>query len=347
MNPDNVDNPQPLVMTLEDMGIEGSIEEDMFPAAVKAMSMGETIYGYPTLLCGNLVTSIGPVTTDRCPINKGTAPLDEYKNALRECKHNFITDASSFNTLLIGKMNEGGWYLPYIYLDGYIDRHGESSLQQAIEELENNIVDEDLCHELNWFLNLCNDQTTNENKCKDGSVSSSEAQESIVNKESVLMFSFSEKLAEVLKRVVDVSRDPQALASVPLGHRNILLQFTDGLVVSKERWMAHNEEKRDAITKFMQFFASPSFRYKIAYGVDLNKPQVRYLLMPNKDFYKFPSPAAYDPIYRDASQFLKYAVPAPALEDKEAIHSLLLEKCVTFESDAGTRRDIPRRKSEL
>ena len=347
VNPDNSDNP--LVMPLDEMGLKGSIDEDMFPAAVQAMTnlKDEKIYGYPTLLCGNLVTSIGPVSTDKCPINKGRSSLTEYKNAFKACSDDFIgIDQYPFKILLIGKMmDDGGWYLPYIYLDGYIDRYGRSTVQEAVEKLENGDVDEELCTELNWFIDQCKDQSTGDNICRKGPMSSNQVESSIVDFESVLMFSFSEKLAEVLKTCGENVRKPQALASISLGEENNMLQFTDGLVISKERWMAHDEVNRDAIKQFVKFFTSLSFRYKLAYGFDLNKPQVRYLLMPNVAFYKAPFPAAYDPIYSDARAFLQNAVPAPALKNKAGIQSTLEEKCL--QPDGSKRRVVPKRKSEL
>ena len=342
--------PKIYLMSLDEMGIKGTINDDMFPAAVQAMTVDETIYGYPTLLCGNLVTSIGPVSTEDCPMNIGTASQKDYKDALERCQTNFINPEkpNSFNVLLFGKMSdEDGWYLPYIYLDGYIDKHGESSLKQAVQDLEQGNVDHDVCEELRWFFGLCKSITDDANKCKQGSVSSGSIQDSIVDHKSVLMFSFSEKLANVLKSANDDQRGPQALASVPLSDQNnLLLQFTDGLVVSKKRWAEHEEDKRDAIKQFMRFFSSPTFRYKLAYGVDLKQPQVRYLLMPNKDFYQSPSPAAFDPIYGNARKFLDKAVPAPALKNKKDIQKLLNEECLT-DSDKKHKRNAPRRKNEL
>ena len=334
-----------LVMSLDEMGLKGSIKEDMFPAAVEAMTQDKTIYGYPTLLCGNVVTSISPVTTEKCPINKGCGPLNEYKEALKICGNFFFPPHGSFETLMVGKMNdEDGWYLPYIYLDGYIDRYGKSSLTRAIKELEDGVIDNAVCTQLNWFVDLCQTRSKTENKCKDGSMSTSDIQDSIIHQKGVLMFSFSEKLAEVLKKC-PTAHKPQALASVPLDDHNYMLQFTDGVVVSKERWMAHEEDKRDAIKQFVKMFTSSTFRYKLAYGVDLNKPQVRYLLIPNRDFYRSPSPAAFDPIYVNAAKFLEEAVPAPALKDKSKVQELLKRKCLR--SNKPEAKPQPKRKSEL
>jgi hypothetical protein len=343
------DSQTSLVMSLDEMGLKGSIEKDMFPAAVEAMTKDRIIYGYPTLLCGNVVTSIGPVSTTKCPINRGHASLAVYKKAFETCKNSFLDfPRARSEILLVGKMNDDdGWYLPYIYLDGYIDKYGKSSLAKAVEELEGKkIVDSEVCKELNWFVGLCQTQGKDENKCKDGSISTSDIQDSIINRKGVVMFSFSEKLAEVLKKCSDNSRKPQALASVSLGDDNYMLQFTDGLVVSRERWMAHEEDERDAIKQFVRMFASLRFRYKLAYGVDLNKRQVRYLLIPNKAFYEAPSPAAFDTIYMNARMFLEEAVPAPALKDKSKIQKLLESECLQS-STPNKKRALPKRKSEL
>lgn len=339
----------PLVMSLDEMDVGGNIKEDIFPAAVQAMTVSETTYGYPTLLCGNFITSIGPVTTEKCPINKGVASQSEYQTALETCATNFGNSQEDFKTLLFGKMSDVyGWYLPYLYLDGYIDTKGDSSLEQAVEDLKHGTVDSDVCENLRWFFGLCDNSDTGKNKCKDGTVSSSEVPSSVVDKESVLMFSFSETLAKVLKKADDRNRGPQSLASVSLGNQNLLLQFTDGLVVSRKRWMEHADDKKDAITQFMKFFTSSTFRYKLAYGVDLNKPQVRYLLMPNKDFYEAPSPAAYDPIYSHARKFLSTALPAPLLENKSEIQKVLNDKCLHITVSAKEQnRDSPKRKNEL
>lgn len=343
------DSQNPLVMSLDEMGLKGSIEADMFSAAVEAMTEDGTIYGYPTLLCGNVVTSIDPVLIKDCPINKGRASLTEYKKALETCKKNFV-DSSKSETLLVGKMSDNyGWYLPYIYLDGYIDKNGKSSLAKAVKELEeNNVVDNALCEELRWFIDLCRNQINGVNRCKDGSISDNDIKESIIGAKGVVMFSFSEMLSEILKfcpTCIRGLRTPQALASVSLGDQNYMLQFTDGVVISRERWMAHEEDKRDAIKQFVKMFTSSAFRYKLAYGVDLKKPQVRYLLIPNKDFYEAPSPAAFDPIYMNAQKFLEEAVPAPALKNKTVVQELLKSECLKFSTI--TIRSLPKRKSEL
>ena len=160
------------------------------------------------------------------------------------------------------------------------------------------------------------------------------------------MFS-CEILAQLLK-VVAGNNDhdkypttPHAIASVPLGDEiNAMLQFTDGLVVSKQKWDGAQEDKQHAMKLFMTFFTGLDFRSKLAYGFDLKKPQVRYLLMPNKDFYRPPSAAAYDPIYRDACLFLSNAVAAPPLKDKQSIQQLLENKCLRKERSATPGHEV-------
>ena len=136
--------------------------------------------------------------------------------------------------------------------------------------------------------------------------------------------------------------------SVSMGPENNLLQFTDGLVVSRSQWES-DTTKQVAIAEFIKFFTSTSFRYKLAYGFDLNWPQIRYLLMPNKDFYD-KTPAQYDPIYSDAFPLLQGAVPAPPLseQDRIRIQVLLNEQCIpTIGPKANPKYKAPGRKTEL
>ena len=57
--------------------------------------------------------------------------------------------------------------------------------------------------------------------------------------------------------------------------------------------------------------------------------------MPNKDFYEAPSPAAYDPIYSNAREFLPTALPAPSLTDQQRsdIQKVLDDKCLTVSAN--------------
>ena len=343
-----------LIMTVNEMSasIGGNfcnINENMFKAAVDAMHMHGKSYGYPTLLCGNFVTSIGPASTAECPINQGRVPFDDYHKALETCKKNFVEPSwSDYETVLLGKMSdEGGWYLPFIYLDGYVDIHGRDSVAKALGELLaiDGEVDTFLCKRLQWFTDLCRNIETGEISCTKKFDNKDIIIDNVKNHKSLLMFSFSEILA-TLTKATGYDRKSYALTSVSMGPENNLLQFTDGLVVSRSQW----DSKQVAISEFIKFFTSTSFRYKLAYGFDLNRPQIRYLLMPNKDFYD-KTPAQYDPIYSDAFPLLQRAVPAPPLskQDRKDIQDLLNKKCITpsMGAKANPKYKAPGRKTEL
>ena len=169
------------------MNMREKIVDEIFPAAIDAMTVGDKIYGYPTLACGNFLTSIRQVS--KCPINAGTAPMSKYKRALETCEKSFIGNQSDhYTTLVIGKMTDTwGWYLPYIYLDGYIDMYGMTSLQDGINELMAETVDENVCEELRWFIDLCKNHDTGEIRCENPLLNTSDIVNSIANGDSVLM----------------------------------------------------------------------------------------------------------------------------------------------------------------
>ena len=318
-------NPNILV-NLSVIDPSGNMTQNMFPAAMDAVTKNVYKLGFPTLLCGNFITSIGPVSATECPIKQGRVAYSEYQEAIACCKKNFIESSwSSYSTPLVGKMM-GAWYLPFIYLDGYIDMYGREFLTTAVHKLKQGKVDVELCKHLRWFTGQCCN-TGGENKCTDDEVSSDDIPNMIKNYTSLMMFSFSERLSEVLKDV-DFDRQAYALTSVSMGDENYLLQFTDALVVSRSQWEMSTEQS-EAIRMFAEFFTDTKFRYKLAYGFDLDKPQVRYLLMPNRDFYE-KTPAAYDPIYKDAFPFLQEAVAAPGLSQQElsAMATLLKNQCI-------------------
>lgn len=311
-----------------------------FPASIKAGMYEETLYAYPTLVCGNFITSVTPASESNCPIS-GVQSYQEYKHSLETCRNNLMGNRTTYKRLVEGKMNDSdGWYLPYIYLDGYIDIHGANGLDEGVKKLKSGEVDQSLCERLRWFIGLCND--SKESVCVNGKASDN----SVVNHESVLKFSFSEKLSEDVKKLLSTDRLVFGLSSVSMGDGNALLQFTDSLVVSKTRWK-RRDKFRNAIRKFIDFYTSLRMRYKIAYGFDLMQPQIRYLLVPNKEFYT-KTAAVYDPIYKNAHEFLKGAVPAPAFtfEERKKMQHVLNTECLVDKKSKTQAKD-PERKTEL
>ena len=330
----------PEIVKTDEIGAQ--IEWDnMFPAAIEAGRRAYTQFAYPTLLCGNFILAMTPASPDDCPIACGTTSFFEYKSALETCQSNLM-GWSPYKRLVAGKMSDKhGWYLPYIYLDGYIDIYGARSLQTGIEELEKGNVDATLCQRLRWFTGLCNYEGGQpKNICLDPP-KGYDFEKDVVEHQSVLQFSFSEKLSLHAKLIADSDRLDSdqlvdGLSSVSMGEDNILLQFTDSLVVSKKQWTDADPEKNAAIREFIQMFTSLQMRYKIAFGFDLNIPQTRYLLMPLKTFYSR-TEAAYNPIYRDAALFLQNAVPAPVLNNKEKLQEILIKKCMNADLDKKTK----------
>ena len=140
--------------------------------------------------------------------------------------------------------SDQGQYLPYIYIDGYIDVHGKHSIPKAVEDLTKGIVDQAVCERLNWLIGCCGNDP---NKCYqkgDDSYVTNKAKvyDDIRNGKTVFYFGFSEGVAQVPQ-----GASPYAAISVPLGQENILLQYTDALVINKARWETANEDKKNAI----------------------------------------------------------------------------------------------------
>ena len=167
-------------------------------------------------------------------------------------------------------MNNDLGYLPLVYIDGYIDGYG--SVERAVDEVVRGVVDPILCERLSWFINCCNDKDGKDpNKCYykfPGSYldNNSNVDNDVQTHETYSYFGFSEKVAKT-EQISDLTS--YAAISGPLGEVNNLLMFTDALVINKARWMAADEEKKNAIIAFVQYFLSTSLHYNIAMGADL------------------------------------------------------------------------------
>ena len=135
---------------------------------------------------------------------------------------------------------------------GYVDIHGRDSVDEALGELELGNVDKSLCEKLQWFTDLCRNIETGEISCTQEFDNESIIIDNVKNHKSLLMFSFSEILA-TLTKATGYDRKSYALTSVSMGPENNLLQFTDGLVVSRHQWES-DTTKQEAITEFIKFF---------------------------------------------------------------------------------------------
>ena len=174
--------------------------------------------------------------------------------------------------------SESGWYLPFLYIDGYIDRHGPFSVARAIDDVTKGTVDEELCEKLSWFIkqcsgkdgNKCYDKETKENYITDEDM----VYNDIASKKTLFLFGFSETLSKVMQRAKGLKS--YSIISSPFGDHNHLLQFTDALVISKHSWEAADSEKQRAMLAFIKYFTSTKFRHGFVMGTDLKIKTPRF-----------------------------------------------------------------------
>ena len=322
-----------------------ALPDDTLPAAVDAVLMNGGVYAYPTLVCGNFLMGLTPPGSDDvCPLREARKNYEDFHERTETCKNSIVANPDShYHRILGGKMNDAdGWYLPFLYLDGYIDVHGKCSVEKAVYDVTQlEIVDGDVCEHLSWYVSQCNNQKeiAEPNKCYyefPGSYvqSSSNVYEDIKDGKTAFLFGFSEKVAELANSEIV----PYTAISGPLGPVNHLLQFTDALVVNKARWDEADEERRNAIRAFINYFLGYQVRYAISMGLDLDPPQNRYLLQAREELYSM-GDLKYNSVYQDLLWSLKTAAPAPSLSpwQKEKMEKVLSEKCIKIEGETSTK----------
>ena len=314
---------------------------DTLPTARSALQVGNKLFGYPTLVCGNFIIGLSPSTECSCPLRKSRSDFKTFESSIKKCTKNWMSIFSTYERIIGGKMNDAyGWYLPYLYFDAYIDINGPGSIDRAVQDLNDGIVDSNVCTKLRWFINLCG-KCPDSNKCYHKDVNGSYVQDKdnvikdIINEETMFSFGFSEIAA---KAIHDANVCPYSITSWPLGPSNYIVQFTDALVVNKNAWETASEEKQNAIRDFIKYYTGYDLRRKIALGEDLSPPKNRYLLQAIESFYK----SLDDPIYQDLYWHLQRSVAAPSLssEDRKLMEDVLEEKCI------GSRKN-KKIKSEL
>ena len=313
------------------------IPSDTLPVAVEAVRHGNNHYGYPTLVCGNFIVGLSPAGNENnCPLRQAHNNYDLLKSVIKFCENNIIT-TSTYRILFGGRMNgNSGWYLPILYLDGYVDIHGKNSITAAVDDVvKNRIVDSIVCDRLQWFISQCKNPVTLENKCfqdiPNGYVTNeTNIYEDIKKKKTAFLFGFSELTAQVQQ---DAHVVPYAAISWPLGKEDpgAMLQFTDALVVNKKLWQNATTVKKAAIRAFIDYFTGLPLRTNNALGQDLKPQRDRYLLQANKNFYKLVS---HIPLYADIYWELTRAVALPALTevDRKVMQNVLEEKCIKMQN---------------
>jgi len=284
---------------------------DTLATARSAVERDGHYMGYPTLLCGNFIVSFTPGGTQTCPLQTLTDIYCFYQS-LTQCQNSFIPP---YERVYGGKMNDkDGWYLPFLYLDGYVDLYGSSALDHAMQELLAGSFDKTTCERLRWFIGQCGSKCYDKNATGSYVESFSNLIQDIKNNKTLSMFGFSELSAEVM---LGANVSPYAATSWPFGATTHMLQFTGALVVGQKAWS--DGTKRSAIREFIEFYISENFRSKISLGEDLSPQRNRYLLQAIESFYTSVVPT--DPIYQDIYWELQTSVAAPCVtaQDRETM----------------------------
>ena len=319
------------------------MQADTLKTAKNSVTVTGKQYGYPSLVCGNFIVALSPGTAATCPLNDVHWKFSSISQAADTCTENF---QPPYERILGGKMSgSSGWYLPSIYLDGYVDRNGPNSVQKAITDVKSGIVDKDVCKDLLWLLSQC--QTKGEfsldtNKCYSTTAPNNYVKDEnrvnlkndIRDKKTLTFFGFSEVSAEILR---DTAAKPYGLTSWPFSHdtNSYMLQFTDALVVSKKAW-GESKQKQNAIKQFIAYYTGPNLRRKIALGEDLKPQQNRYLLQAIAAFY---TSVPQDVMYTSAYDNLEWSVAAPPLSDddkatmQKELEKALVANCVVAKTE--------------
>ena len=303
---------------------------DTLQTAKSAVKVGDQVLAYPTLICGFFV--IGLSSNTDCSFRNFQDNFEGFKLLMEECRELVTQVPLSYQRLIGGKMNDDeGRRLTSLYLDAYIDVHGPDTIEKAINDALNGIVDAEVCGNLKWFIGQCsNINGPNENKCYwnyTGSYvkDSKNVINDIETRRTMFLFNFLES-STLAKQTV--SGHPSLVMSWPLGPYNYMIQFTDAIVVSKKSWERASEDKKNAIRDFLRYFTGTNLRLKIAFGEDLNPPQNRYLLQATHSFYK----STDDPIYQESYHQIKKSVVSPLLtaNKRKKIHYILETKCINM-----------------
>ena len=140
---------------------------DFFPEALNVLEHYDKYYAYPTLLCGNFLIGLSPATSDTCNLKSGAYMYNNLRTTLTQCE-GLLSSYPMYERLFGGKMNDVyGYYLPDIYVDGYIDIHGSDKAQEAVTNVLNGSIDMNLCSRMTNYVSHCSDKTGSSphNKC--------------------------------------------------------------------------------------------------------------------------------------------------------------------------------------
>ena len=262
-------------------------ENVFFPAAKDGVTYRGNCYGVPTLSCGNVLMELisGDLPPSEsevlCSLEKGIHSERDLKSVVRRY-HSLFKGISP----LVGNFR-GKWDLPLMFVDAFVDQHGKSTADEAVDAPIDSPDNADIIKNMKWFMDLDDATDGNgSNKGEDGDYKDGPPTEDIGNSDHIMMYGYSEWLSQVMANKLCKKEYIHAscIVAPPLGRHNYLLTFTDALIVNNSRFA--EKKKHPAIAKFIEFYASLRFRNKYAEGKDLKDPHPpRYVLIPRKDFY--------------------------------------------------------------
>lgn len=300
--------------------------ENYFEANIDSVRYGKNYFGFPTLTCGNFITQLQKDGESFIELNDRN--YKEFISSLRNAKDASVSNQtcglprskcsnSKFIRLLSGKINDtdgDGWYLPYIYLDAFMDTKGGEQLGKEIQNVLNEKPNAEVIQQLKTFFGFFRDNC--------GAFDQVDIIDDVVAREGGHYFGFSESLSKILKKSKYVNMKVRKVFTPPFGESNHALLYTDALVINKKKFKNADMDTRKAVIEFVKFFTSDSFRREFVMGENLKPNRVLYLLVPNKNFYKETS----NPVYKTYSNILEKGINAPELyeNDRKKMQSILV-----------------------
>ena len=286
------------------------------------------VYGVPTLQCANFLMELADLDhTPKSPLLKDWNTFDELKKALDRGQ----AEQGCASRIRLAGDFRGSWGLPLFYLDAYIDKHGNKSLYDGM----NDPVDEKLLKEMKTFTDY-GQLESGENPTTSGDFHEHHERliKEVIEDQHILMYAYSENMGEVLQKAAEVTKHKRTLRiiSPPLDGCNNLLTYTDAAVVNKSKFA--DPKRAELIKKFVEFYTSLSFRTSIAFGRDLPHKVLypRYVLPARTDFFT-KTGAAENKYYQEFHAALKHSTPAPNHDvyDKRVDLEDRLKKALEFQ----------------
>lgn len=258
---------------------------DWHPAALQAVTVGDSSYGIPHWLCGHFVFS-----RERAIVEASSA--QELAAALSKATPGTPGVAAKF---------AGNWDLTALYLDAWVDTYGGVASEAMLPPRDSVVIESLLA-----VAREC--RVGGSNPCLEGGSlggSAEAAAEAFAGGQVDAFIGFSEHLHPMLRRA---GRDPTIkLALAPLGTGNRPIVFVDALVLRRNCHRACAAAARAFATHLNQ----PETHAWITMAQDAGPRAIpRYLMPATLSAYRQPALAA-DPYYPRILSAVEGAIPFP------------------------------------